>query len=606
MKLDEASTLVESLRALPKREGRGFRFVTLRDGERFYPYALLEQEAQRRAGLLQRAGFRKGDRLVLLLSEGHEFVLAFLGAVMAGVVPVPMSPRPSFKAKESYRSNLAHVLRASDAKGLLSDRVTDEAVDLQGHVGEGARHKLGDEAVPSVQLLQTETLFGGDLLDGDLFRGHTRAPDAQAQAQAQAQEAQASAPYEAVSIEADDLCFLQFTSGSTSRPKGVQISHRNLLANARAFLGPEGLNRNDADVGVSWLPLFHDMGLIGFVLGTLVCDIPVVLLPTEGFARMPRRWLELISEHRGTITYAPNFAYQLVTKRARPKDVASLDLSCLRVAGCGAEPIRAQTLRAFSDAFAPAGFSPAAWVPSYGMAESTLAVTLHPIGTPWQSEWVDGVMLQRDRAERVDAGTEGSVELVACGRCFSGHELRILDASDRACMPGEVGEIVIRGPSVTAGYFRAEETNASLFVDGWMRTGDLGYLRDAFLYVCGRLKDLIIVRGANHHPQDIEWTVGDIEGVRRGNVVAFGSDRAGAEGQASEEALVIVAESMSAMAPALAQSIAEKVGQQHGLVPGQVVMVPQGTIPKTSSGKPQRRKTKQMFEEGALPRHEAT
>ncbi|MBC7172912.1 MAG: AMP-binding protein, partial [Polyangiaceae bacterium] len=325
--------------------------------------------------------------------------------------------------------------------------------------------------------------------------------------------------FEPPAITPDDLCFLQFTSGSTSKPKGVMVSHRNLVANGLAFLGTHGLDRNPDDVGVSWLPLYHDMGLIGFVLATLLVDLQAVLMPTELFARSPRLWLETITKYRGTITYAPNFAYQLVTKRLKPKDLEGLDLSRLRVAGCGAEPIRAQTLREFADKLAPSGFRSIAFLPSYGMAEATLAITFHGLESELSVDRVDTDAMTQGFARPADADTKSVSEVVSCGKGFPGHEVMVVDESGKPLPERRVGQVVTRGPSVTAGYFENEAATAESWKDGWLATGDLGYVADGNLHICGRIKDLIIIRGANHYPQDIEWVVGDLEGVRRGNVV---------------------------------------------------------------------------------------
>ncbi|MCS6800066.1 MAG: fatty acyl-AMP ligase [Myxococcota bacterium] len=555
--LESARTLVEALERVAERSGRGFRFVGVDGVERFYTYAEMWRIAQERAAHLLAAGLRRGDRLALVIGENDQFVLSFLGATVAGIVPVPVFPRGAFKALDGYLDVLAHVCRAARARAML---VTESSRSFAERVLE---RDCGLE-----RILRCETLFAGP------------AP---------------SAPR--VPVEPEDLCFLQFTSGSTSRPKGVQVRHRNLVANARAFLGPHGLDRRDDDVGVSWLPLHHDMGLIGFVLGTLVCDIPVVLLPTESFGRRPRLWLETIHRHRGTITYAPNFAYDLVTRRLKPADVASLDLSCLRVAGCGAEPIRARTLQAFADALRPAGFDgDRALLPSYGMAEATLAITFHRLGTPMRVDRVDAAALRAGRA--VPAGPDAqAVELVGCGVPFPDHELRIVDEAGRTLPERVVGEIVTRGPSVTSGYFENEEATRESWREGWLHTGDLGYVADGELFVCGRIKDLIIVRGANYHPQDIEWAVSDLEGVRRGNVVAFSTMVDGFE------SLVVAAEAASSDAPELRRRIAQLVQERFGLVPSHVAIVPVGTLPKTSSGKAQRRRTRMLFEERALAEH---
>lgn len=554
-------TLVAALERIPRREGRGFRFIGADGTERFFAYEELWQEANRRAAHLRAMGLAQGDRVALVIPEGHEFVLSFLGAVVAGIAPVPIFPRATFKAIDTYVDTVAHICAAARARVLLTSEATKPFVE-----------KVLERDAGVTTLATTETAFD------------------------------ASKPTPAFSrpeVAPSDVCFLQFTSGSTSRPKGVMVTHANLVANASAFLGPHGLERTDSDLGVSWLPLYHDMGLIGFILGTLVCDIPVVILPTASFARAPRSWLETIHKHRGTMTYAPNFAFALVAKRIKERDLQELDLSCLRVAGCGAEPIRGATLLEFAEKLRPAGFRAEALLPSYGMAEATLAISFHPRGTPIVIDRVDAEAMKRGEATPAPAGASGSrvLELVSNGVPFPGHEVAIVDEKGQPLPERRVGEIVTRGPSVTAGYFENEEATRESWPDGWLHTGDLGYLADGNVYVCGRIKDLIILRGANYAPQDLEWAVDSIEGVRRGNVVAFSVLRDG------EESLVLIAEGNSGDAPRLRAEIAAKINQDFGLAPAHVGIVPVGTLPKTSSGKAQRRKTRSMYENAELPEH---
>lgn len=565
---DLPRTFVEALARLPAGEQRGFHFIGSDMRERFYSYDSLRGEGQRRAALLLEQGVVQGDRVALVIPEGHEFVLSFLGAVYAGAVPVPIFPRATFKASSGYVDTIAHITRASGARFLLAMEANRALV--------APVHELVESLASP---LITEALFAED-----------RRPGA----------------FEVPKIDADDLCFLQFTSGSTARPKGVRVTHGNLIANVTAFLGPAGLDRRDSDVGVSWLPLFHDMGLIGFVLGPLVMDIPVVLLPTATFARGPKIWLETLSKYRGTITYAPNFAYALSVKRLKAKDVESLDLSALRIAGCGAEPIHADTMRSFAQALGPAGFRAEALLPSYGMAESTLAITFHPRETPIEVDVVDAESLRRGQAVKARPAAVGDadasrevVEVVSCGIPFPGHSAYIVDEQGQVLdEERRVGQVVTRGPSVASGYFENPEATAASFPSpGLLYTGDLGYLADGKLHICGRVKDLIIIRGANFHPQDIEWAVSELEGVRRGNVVAFGATIGG------EERLLLAVECTSGDAPQVRNKVAARVNEAFGLAPYHVAPVPVGSLPKTSSGKLQRSKTRDMYLSQQLEEH---
>jgi fatty-acyl-CoA synthase len=338
------------------------------------------------------------------------------------------------------------------------------------------------------------------------------------------------------------------------------------------------------------------MGLIGFVLGTILHDIPTVLLPTESFARRPTMWMEAMSTYGGTITFAPNFAYGLAAKRCRDKDLEGLDLSKIRVAGCGAEPINASVLRGFAERFAPVGFKPEALMPSYGMAEATLAISFSPHAGPMLTDRVDAAAMQQGRAEPARDGRD-ALELVSCGPQFPLHELRIVSDDGRVLPERQVGEIITRGPSITSGYYNNPEVSAQSYREGWLHTGDLGYIADGNVYVCGRIKDLIIIRGANFYPQDLEWAVSEVPGVRRDNVVAFSVMKDG------EERLVIAAEGNSSDAAELRVTIARRVNETAALTPGHVAVVRVGSLPKTSSGKVQRRRTKQLFEQGLLEEH---
>ena len=559
-----APTLVEAVKQLSGDATRGFVFVKPDGQERFCSFQTVHAEAARRGAHLAARGVGKGDRVAMVIPDGDEFVLSFLGTIFAGAVPVPIYPQLSFKNVESYHDTVAHIARASGAKMLLTTTATKQYVDpVLARV----------ETLASIATVEDLAPPAPGVLD--------------------------------VNVTPDDVAFLQFTSGSTSRPKGVVVTHRNLAWNSESFMIHGLAKDSKVDKGVSWLPLFHDMGLIGFVIGPLFTDIPVVFLPTASFVRAPRIWLDTIHRHRGTITYAPNFAYALVAKRLKDKDIAGLDLSCVKIAGCGAEPIQSKTLRDFAEKTKAAKFDPKAYLPSYGMAEATLAVTFVPHSTGMKSDVIDPKAIQEHKATRVSADAPGAMEIVDCGRPFPEHPVAIVDDETGAPLGDrQVGHIITRGPSVTSGYFQEPELTAAAWKKGfdgeiWLHTGDLGYLADGDLYICGRIKDIIIIRGRNFYPQDIEWVVSELPGVRRGNVVAFGVDVEG------EEQLVICAEAFQSDAAGLTDSITQAIAAQVGLSVHKVEIVPQGSLPRTSSGKPQRRKTKQMFLDGTLPKPRA-
>lgn len=551
-----APTLQAAIRQLAAHTDRGFVFVRPDGTERFIAFSQLCDQAERRAADLHARGLKKGDRLAIVVPEPDEFVLSFLGAIMGGIVPVPIYPQLSFKNVESYHETVTHIVNASGASMLLTTPTTKPYVDPIA------------PRTPSMRSIVTVDEIG----EGDNGKVD-------------------------VTVDPNDLAFLQFTSGSTSRPKGVVVTHRNLAWNSESFM-IHGLEKDSSfDKGVTWLPLFHDMGLIGFLIGPLFTNIPVVFMQTASFVRNPRIWLDKIHQHRGTITYAPNFAYALVTKRVKEKDVRDLDLSCLRRAGCGAEPIQAKTLHEFAEKLKGAKFDARAFLPSYGMAEATLAVTFVPAFTGVRSDTVDKAALETGAATPAPDGQT----LVNCGRTFPEHEIAIIDEHGKRLADRLVGQIVTRGPSISSGYYNEPELTRDAFKAGpdghtWLYTGDLGYMLDGELFICGRLKDMIIVRGRNFYPNDLEWVVSELPGVRRGNVVAFSAEVDG------EEQLIVAAEGMSSEAEALKSTIAQRIVADFALAPHDVLVVPQGTLPRTSSGKPQRRKTRQMYLDGTLVR----
>jgi acyl-CoA synthetase (AMP-forming)/AMP-acid ligase II len=576
-----APTLVEAVRALEGDARRGFVFVHADGTERLRSFQEMGLEAGRRAASLSAMGLERGDRVALVIPDGEEFVLSLLGTLFAGLVPVPLSPQLSMSSIDAYHATVAHITRAAGAAILLTTTAARPYVDaLMGRVD-------GLRCIVTVEELAASNQHMSPLC---------------------------------VEASPDDVALIQFTSGSTSRPKGVTVTHGNLAANAEAFM-IHGLDRDPSvDKGVSWLPLFHDMGLIGFVVGPLFTNVPCVLLPPASFARRPRMWLDKIHQHRGTITYAPNFAYALVAKRLKGKDVQDLDLSCLRVSGCGAEPIQASVLREFAATLAPARFDPRAFVPSYGMAEATLAITFTPLRQGLRTDTVDAEALAEGRAVVPAADTHGADagEVVDCGVVFPGHEIAIVDSSGARLGERQVGQIVARGPSVAQGYFREPELTAQTLkpIAGdapgeapWLHSGDLGYMADGRLFVCGRVKDVIIVRGRNYYPSDIEWAVTEASGaaaVRRGNVVAFGvfvdgQGRASALG-ASEEQLVVCCEGHSTEVEAIRDTATSVLASRFGLTVHEVVVAPLASLPRTSSGKPKRRETRQRYLEGSLPR----
>lgn len=549
-------TLLEALEKASAITERGYTFLDgeLRPNE--WSFNALAKEAKRRGAKLRAMGLNKGDRLAMIIPEPEDFVLSFLGAVAVGVVPVPMYPPLALGRLDSYIDSAASILAASGAKMLLTTKQVSPVLW---------------SLVSKVDGLQ-------DLILAEKLREKS-ADDAESID---------------VSITPDDVCFLQFTSGSTAAPKGVIVTHRSLSANSKAIMF-DGLESDPSiDRGISWLPLYHDMGLIGFVIAPLFATVPVVYIPTITFVKRPTVWMETVHKYRGTITFGPNFAFGLAAKRA-PKTAGALDLSCLRVIGCGAEPINGGTMRSFVDAFTPFGVKPKAMMPCYGMAEATLAMAFDRLTRPMRTVSIDRAAYEElNTAQEMQSSGKDTIELVSCGRTFPGHDLGIMNEAGELLAEGKVGEIVFRGPSVTPGYFQNPAATEELLKGGWLHTGDLGFMLGGEVFISGRMKDLIILNGRNYYPQAIEWIVERAEGVRKGNVVAFSI-----QGDATEK-LIVVAESTTEDRARVSESVSTELKQALGLAVGEVVLVPKGAIPKTSSGKLQRRKTKLQYEDGSL------
>ncbi|NUP10560.1 MAG: fatty acyl-AMP ligase [Polyangiaceae bacterium] len=536
---------------------RAVTFMRADGEERKVSFPDLWQTACQRAQALYAVGLQKGDRVALVLPEPDEFVLTFMACLTAGIVAVPMYPPQTLAKLEAYGDTVRHILAASGAKVLITSATLKEM--LASHIADSARIVLESEV-----------------------RG----------------DAANAAPPPAVDLE--DLAFLQFTSGSTSKPKGVMVTFGNLAANAHAIM-VDGLKSTPADKGVSWLPLYHDMGLIGFVVAPLYTLVQVMFLPTMAFIRRPSIWLDAIHRFRGTITFAPNFAYALAARAITDAQSKSWDLSCMRHLGCGAEPIQADVLRAFLSRFAPNGLAPTSVLPSYGMAEATLAITFWDDDKELKTDVLDIEAMRAGvaRPPQADGPASKTMELVACGRAFPNHELKISNARGDALPERHVGEIWVKGPSVTRGYYGDPEATEETFGGGWLRTGDLGYVADGNVFICGRAKDLIIINGKNYYPQDIEAVVSRAPGVRDGQCVAFSDlDDTGAE------RCVLVAEAKigpraGTIGDIVAQ-IVQLVRAEIGIVPSEVHLIKRGTLPKTSSGKVRRREAKRRLAMGEL------
>lgn len=555
-------TLVEVLRAA-SRSDRGVVFVDRAERETRLSYAEVASRTAALAGGLQRMGLRPGDRVALVLPTGPGFYDAFLGAVLAGLVPVPLYPPVRLGRLDEYHARTAAMLRACGARLVLCDARTQR---ILGRSITAARPELGCLTLDAVSRAEPEP----------------------------------------VSTSADDVAFLQFSSGSTGEPKPVELTHRQILANTAAILDaivdayPE--ESGTSHVGVSWLPLYHDMGLVGGVLTALYHPGELVLIPPEVFITRPALWLRAISRHRGSISPAPNFAYGLCLDRVRDEELEGVDLSSWKVALNGAEPVTPAVLTRFVERFGSWGLPSTALTPVYGLAEATLAVTFSDLSRGFGSECFDRDALNHDGIARVAADSH---PLVSLGPPLPGFEVRIVDVDvdvDADAEPlGEdrLGAVWVRGPSVMRGYHRMPEASAAVLRDGWLVTGDTGFVHKGELYLYGRAKDIIILHGRNHAPQEVEQSLDGLPGVRTGCSAAVGIVPDDGDG---EELVVFVerARSSGIDDAQLADDVRRTVAERTGLIPGRVVVLAPGTLPRTSSGKIRRAETRRCFLAGEL------
>ena len=541
-------TLLDALDEAARTDS-GYWFVA-NEFEVFRPYQAIRDRSQHVACGLLRAGLSRGDLVALVLPDAEQFLTALFGATIARVIPASVYPPSTSAGLDRYLELTAAILRTTGARAV----VTTPAL-------------AASFATVRSQCPHLAHVLTYDAID---------APAAERSARPRL----------------DDLAFVQFTSGSIAEPKGVALTHANLAANIDAINGPAGLATTAADVAVSWLPLNHDMGLVGMALGALYAGRPCVLMPPHVFVKRPVDWLRAIDRYRGTISFAPNFAYDLCVRRV--KDLDGLDLSAWRVAGCGAEPIHAGTLAAFAEKFASAGFRATSLLPSYGLAEHVLAATFSPPGRPPQTDEVSREDLLDRRVASPARGNEPSIALVSCGRSFPDHELQVVGEDGQPLPERRVGEIVLAGPSVMRGYYGQDALTAETIRDGRLWTGDLGYLSGGELFVCGRAKDIIIVNGRKYHPQDLEWAVDGLSGVRRGRVAAFAVTEPGR----ADRVVIVVEPNGTAPAEALIDAVRRRMAETFGLSVDDVALVPGGTVGRTTSGKVQRAATKSRYERG--------
>ena len=534
---------------------RGFNFHDARGMlARPYGYAELRTDAVVAAYRLIARGVGKGDRIALVAETGPDFAALFFGAVYAGAWPVPLPLPTSFGGASAYVDQLKVQLDSCDPLMLIYPQ------ELAGMAGEAAR-------LAGVTGISWEEL------------------------------AQAPPPVVALpEASPDDIAYLQYSSGSTRFPHGVAVTHRALLNNLSAH--SHGMQVQDSDRCISWLPWYHDMGLVGCMLSPVANQVSVDYLKTEDFARRPLAWLDLISRNPGTtLSYSPTFGYDICARRMSSQTRASdrFDLSRWRVAGNGADMIRPDVMQAFVDAFADAGFKASAFLPSYGLAEATLAVTIMPPGEGIVVELVEETELSGGIA--ANDGPQRYRAVVNCGKAVKDMAVVIRDENGQPLPERAIGKVWCKGPSVMVGYFRDPESTDACLVDGWLDTGDMGYLSNGYLYIVGRAKDMIIINGKNHWPQDIEWAVEQLPGFKAGDIAAFAITTPG--GEETPAVLVQCRTSDLDERARLREAIRDKVRSITGMN-CVVELVPPRTLPRTSSGKLSRAKARNLYLSGEL------
>lgn len=581
---------------------RGLNFYTGKGVlESSITYAEMRDRAVEIARQLTGLGLEKGARVAMVADTSVNFICFFMGAQYASVLPVPLPLPTSFSGRDGYVEQLARQLKSCGASALITPEIWKDLV-LEATAG-------------------LDMVFAGTVEEFDAHApavGEVRLPSA------------------------DDLAYLQYSSGSTRFPHGISVTHRSLMANCHG-MGLHGIHLRDDDRCVSWLPFYHDMGLVGTFLTAAACQISVDYMATEDFARRPLMWLTLMDRNKSTITYSPTFGYDICARRIGPDALARLDLSRWRVAGIGGDMIRPDVMRQFAETFAPAGFDQGAFMASYGLAECTLAVSFMPPGRGIEIDLVDEKKLAGGKAAEPNAagpdgsdlnghqvngtlhrlngqvngsavnghalnghalnghalnGQDGAREIVNCGVPLPEYKIEIRGKDGVVIPDHEIGRVYVRGESVMQGYFNDEEaTRQVLCDDGWLDTGDMGYMLDGSLYIVGREKDLIIVNGRNHWPQDIEWAAEQLPGVRNGDIAAIS-----VPGENDEEILTVLVhcrqrnvEDRLEFEQLIKNCIMETTG-----VNCQIALVPPRSLPRTSSGKLSRAKARERFLSGGL------
>lgn len=520
-------------------------------------YQELNQGAIKVAAGLQEFGLGQGEPVAIMLPSGAEYFYSFFGALLAGCVPVPIYPPGRPAQLEDHMRRHSAILNNCVSTMLITVRESKRIAQLLKTLVPCMQH------IVSVSDLSAST-----------------------------------GNYVKPTVNKNDTAFIQYTSGSTGSPKGVVLTHANLLANIRAMgqvvkAGPE-------DVFVSWLPLYHDMGLIGAWLGSLYHAALFVVMPPLSFLARPERWLWAIHRYRGTLSASPNFGYEFCLRRLQDEDIKNLDLSSWRAAMNGAEPVSPNTVTHFIERFSRYGFQQKAFMPVYGLAESSVGLAFPPLNRGPVIDYIDrDVFTRTGRATPVSNEVINALQFVSSGQPLPGHEVRVIDARGHELPERQEGVLQFMGPSSTSGYYHNAEKNVDLFKGEWLDSGDLAYMAGGEIYITGRVKDIVIRAGRNIYPHELEEAVGDVEGIRSGRVVVFGT----VDQQSATERLVVLAETKSSEASIqqkLRAAINELATDIMGSPPDDIVLAPPGTVLKTSSGKIRRAACREMYERGEI------
>jgi fatty-acyl-CoA synthase len=571
--IHSATTLTEIIRLRGRGEPNRVHVQVYEEDDqlRTITFGDLYEHASTVATELRNRGLESGQTVAIMLPTCAEFFYTFAGILLAGGIPVPIYPPFRADRIAEYATRQANILRNAETQFLVTWRQAENLA------------KLLKPRVPSLR----------EVLNAQKLAGASASVPSDVASETQWR------PVQNLSHQArgEDIAFLQYTSGSTGDPKGVILTHANLLANIRSIVS--GLEIRPDDACVSWLPLYHDMGLIGAWFVPLFIGIPLIVMSPLAFLSRPERWLRAIHKHRATIAPAPNFAYELCVRKIADKDLEGLDLSSWRAATNGAEPVRAETLERFAKRFEPYGFHPKALMAVYGLAEASLAISVPRLGDGYKVDRIERTPFESEgRAIPVGAGDAATLEFVNAGKPLPSVEVRIVDAAGRDLGERQEGQLWFRSPAATTGYYRNPNATRELMRDGdWLDSGDLAYWGEGELYITGRAKDVIIKAGRNLYPHEIEEIAGRVKGVRTGCVVAFGAP----DERTGTERLIVAAEIRDAdNAKQIEADISRAVDEAMGMPPDVIRLLRPQSIPKTSSGKLRRGDTRRLYLEGKL------